>query len=149
MTYQYLRVEDGPTSSAPALPARVTAPTPTKAEQKLDQALRDAAYYRGEMQRAAKERDEIKRSLESTDGAAAYWRKQAKDSSRKLSDALTRIDRTRKNEEEQRLRAIAFSEECDVMRKQLQTLKRGLWDIWTDVQDGTVKQALWNVWASL
>lgn len=141
MPYEYLRVEE--------TPGRETFPVSAAPDPVVVKALQDAEYYKREMQRAIREREEIKRSLDATDGPAADWRRQAKTALVKLSDARRTIDNMRKRDEEQRTRAIHFSEEVDALKAQITTLKRDLWDVFTDIADSPVRKKLWTIWASL
>jgi len=152
--YKFLRVEDVPSSEGPDVAAALLQPTtprrrPVPTVEAYEQALKDAAYWRGETQRAVREREEIKKSLESQEGPAAYWRHQAKDASRKLSDALKRIESARKHEEEQRAKAIVFSEEVDRLKDRIQALKRGLWNLFCDLEDSPLRRSLWDFWANV
>lgn len=153
--FKHLRVEEGTAMreshelAAALLPPAPMRRRPVPTVEAYEQALKDAAYWRGETQRAVREREEIKKSLESQEGPAAYWRHQAKDASRKLSDALKRIESARKHEEEQRAKAIVFSEEVDALKDRIQGLKRGLWNLFCDLEDSPLRRSLWDFWANV
>lgn len=124
------------------MPATVPARTPPLSP--------DAIYWRGEAQKAIKEREDIKKSLVASDGPAAFWRDQAKDASKKLADAQQRVDGLRKGEREQRENAIKFSEEVDALKRQVGTVKQRLWEVWGALDETSpMKQALWEALGTL
>lgn len=125
--------------------AAAARPVPT-----LSPDQRDAIYWKNEAQRAFRERDEVKRSLEAIGGPATYWRDQAKEASKKHGDALRQVGGLRQAEQEQRQRAIEFSEQLDALKDHVAGQKRALWEIWSALVDGDpMKSQLWEAWAAL
>lgn len=141
--YKHLRVEDSPPPPVERKPI-LTAPAGNVA-----QLLKDVEFYKSELRRAVQEREEIKRSLEATDGPAAYWRREYKGANARASDAMRRLDGARKREQEQRDRAIALEEQLEQHEQKWQQLKRRLWDLWTDLGDTAIARALHGLWTEM
>lgn len=110
----------------------------------------DAVYYKAELQRVIKERDEIKRSLTAADGPAAHWRNEARKAIGQLANAQERIGGLRKETLDAQARAIGFSEELDVSKRAYLATKERLWQRWSSLDDADpLKQALWEIWTAL
>lgn len=110
----------------------------------------DAVYWKNEAQRIIKERDEIKRSLAAQDGAANYWRGEARKSVGQLAAVREAINEVRSESHRYRVDALGFSEQVDTLRHRLDTLKLSLWELWSGLEDeNPAKQQLWSVWAAL
>lgn len=107
-------------------------------------------YLKAELDRAIKERDTLKRALEAQDGAAAFFRQMSKDVTRELGESSRTVGDLRVAVGQHRQAAIQFSEQVDALRAQVETFKRGLWEIWSALDaDHPMKQPLWAVWAAL
>lgn len=116
----------------------------------LSAAVKDGIFWKNEAQRAFRERDLANRSLEAVGGPVAFWRDQAKDANLKLGNATRLVGGLREAEQEQRARAIHFSEDADRLRGRLGLVKQQLWDLWSALPDADpTKEALWAVWAPL
>lgn len=123
---------------------------PTAARQRPQPKTPNEIYLEGELQKAIREREDIKRSLQAAGGPAVFWRQQAKDLSKKLGDQMRLVGGLRQAEVDERQHAIRFSEQADALRAQIDGLKLGLWELWSGLDDDNpAKQQLWSVWAAL
>lgn len=135
--YSRIRVETTPPALARPLPIAVTD-------------TRDAEYWKREAHKAIREREEIKKALEATDGPAAYFRRLAKDATKKLTDALKRADGARSREQKAQAELLECSEQLDAAKGTVAGVKRQLWDVWSGLDDeNPAKRQLWEIWAAL
>lgn len=110
----------------------------------------DAVYWKGEAQKAIRERDELKRSLTAADGPGAHWRGEAKKTLGQLGQAGERIGELRGEVQRYRERAIQHSEALDQVRRDGEISKQRLWEIWSGLDDDApLKAQLWEVWTAL